>query len=103
MDMEKVKDHVESMTEEEATEYLVRMSTHFGWAGAIFTRTDIEDLHRNWHDELEEDDYTPLTEEQIDAVMSTRAWCKGIDERLCEEGFELLEIALDEIVRGQAQ
>lgn len=102
MDMEKVKAHVASMTEEEATEYLVRMSRHFGWAGAIFTRTDIEDLHRNWHDELE-DDYTPLTEEQIDAVMSTRAWRKGIDERLCEEGFELLEIALNEVVRGAEQ
>lgn len=86
---------MDTITDEQAQDLFVRLSQQFGWGGTLFTRIDAE---RNWN--TEEDG--PFTDEVWQAITLTWCWRKGLDEVLCQEGWELVNEAISEVVADRS-
>lgn len=93
---ERIDAVVENIPDEEALDWLHALRRKFGWAGTMFTDEDIRIRWQDLHED--DDDYAPMTDEQVDAVMSTYYWAKAMDEQLCENGWIVLDMALDEVM-----
>lgn len=87
---------VEAIPEGEEFDWLHALERKFGWSGTMFT---MDDIRSRWEDlRGGDEDYTPLTDEQLDAIMSTYYWNKAIPEQLTSHGWEILDMAIDEVV-----
>lgn len=87
---------VETVDETEALDFLHALRSKFGWAGTMFTD---EDIRVRWQDIHEDDDnYTPLTDEQVDEVMMTYYWSRGLQDSLTENGWVVVDMAIEEIM-----
>lgn len=75
----------DEMTETEAIHLVREIFDRFGFVGTYFTREDVESRINR-----------PLTDEEFDRVVETRAWCKGIEESMIEHGWDLIDYAVDE-------
>lgn len=87
---------VDEIDEDEGLDWLHALERRFGWSGTMFT---LDDIRIRWQDRREDDeDYTPLTDEQVDNITNTYYWAKAIPEMLCEHGWEIVDMAIDEVM-----
>jgi hypothetical protein len=91
---------IDNITEEEALTVLHKLRTKFHWAGTIFIK---EDIVYRWNDNHKEDEGYELSEEQIESVMTSWEWRKGLDEAMISSGYEVLDMALWEVKTGEEQ
>jgi hypothetical protein len=84
-----------TITEDQATDLYYRLARNFGWGGTFFTRADAEE---RW--DTEEDG--PFTDEVWEAIRLTWWWRKGLEQTLCEQGWELVAEAVAEVSRARA-
>lgn len=99
---DRINTTVMSIPETEAMDWLHALRRRFGWAGTMFTD---EDIRTRW-DEMNQDaitgefrdGHTPLTDEQVDSIMSTYYWSKGLQDSLTENGWVVLDMAIEEIM-----
>lgn len=82
--------YLDTLTEPDALRVFQYLREKFGWAGTIFTA---EDIANRWIDKGNE----PLSDSDITKVMDTRYWRRGMSETLCETGWEVLELAIEEV------
>ena len=85
---------IDNITEEEALEVMHKLRAKFHWAGTVFVK---EDIIYYWNDNYKEDEGYELTEEQIESVMTSWYWRKGLDDTMTSSGYEVLDMALWEI------
>jgi hypothetical protein len=88
---ETVADLLERLTEGELFELMMAAASRHGWAGTMFTRSDVESTEFAVGDG---EDYVRPTPVMVAAVMDSRTWRKAIPERACERGFEAMYDAL---------
>lgn len=90
---------VDAIPEGEELDWLHALERRFGWAGTMFTPDDItarwEDLRRD------DEDYKPLTEEQLENIMNSYYWSRAIQDRLTEEGWVIVDMAIDDAIDGK--
>jgi hypothetical protein len=84
------------LTEEEAVWVIARIMNDHQITGALFGPNDIRDHLEN--SVLVGDVERPVTDADVEAVLRTWEWRKGICEVLCERGYELLADACDEVL-----
>lgn len=94
----RIEDAVALISEDEAFDWKHAMERRFGWQGTMFCVEDIVFYHKDKYEDRP--DYTPLTDEQLQAVMSTRLWLRAMSESLCEHGYEIIGMAIDEVLNG---
>jgi len=87
---------VEAIPDSEALDWLHALRKKFGWAGTMFTDEDIRIRWQDLHED--EDGYTPLTDEQVDDIMMTYYWSRGLQDSLTENGWVVVDMAIDEIM-----
>ena len=81
-----------TITEDEALGMFHDMRDHFGWAGTIFTRLDVEDAYLAFSEEEEGDPVQDNTLDQVwGSVSSSREWTRTIPDRLCEIGNWIID------------
>lgn len=85
-----------TITEDEAINLYHRLAQQFGWGGTFFTREDAEE---RW----DTDDDGEFTDEVWDAIRLTWYWRKGLDEILCERGWEIVSEAVWEVAHDRAK
>jgi hypothetical protein len=91
---------IDNITEEEALDVLHKLRTKFHWAGTVFMKDDI--IYR-WKDKYGEEEGQALSDEQIESVMTSWEWRKGLDEAMTSSGYEVLDMALWEVKTGEEQ
>jgi len=91
---------IDNITEEEALDVLHKFRTKFGWAGTVFMKDDI--IYR-WEDKYGEEEGYALSDEQIEKVMVSWQWRKGMEESMIETGYEVMDMVLWEIKTGEEQ
>jgi hypothetical protein len=89
--------NTETITEHEAVGVYHELANRFGWAGTFFTRDDAEErwLQESGEDTFSDDNWNDLT--------STWYWRKGIENRLCEEGWDVVDLAIDDALKAKAE
>lgn len=89
----------DDLDEQAALRLFHALRDHFGWAGTFFTR---EDCAQQAIDA--EGDYAerPLTDAEWEAVQRTWEWRKGIEEVLCERGWDIVADAVSEALGPDA-
>jgi hypothetical protein len=85
----------ETITEDEAIDVYYKFAKRFGWGGTFFNREDAEE---RWMQDTGED---ALSDDDWDNITSTWYWRKGLQDRLCEEGWELVQLAIDEVLANK--
>ena len=95
----RIDDAVALISEGEALDWKHAIERRFNWQGTTFCAEDIVFYHKDKYEDR--DDYTPLTDEQLQAVMKTRLWLRAMSESLCEHGYEIIDLALDEVLKGE--
>lgn len=87
--------NIENITEEEAIDIMRQFKIKFDWVGTMFYK---EDITARWEDNYGEDDnYEPLTDDQIEHIMVSYEWRKGMEEAMLFAGYEVLDMALWEL------
>lgn len=89
---------VDAIPDGEEFDWLHALERRFGWSGTMFC---LDDIRVRWQDLREGDeDYTPLTDEQVDNITNTYYWAKSLPEMLTEHGWEIVDMAIDEVMKG---
>ena len=87
--------NIENITEDEALDLFQKLRSKFYWTGTVFTKEDI--IYR-WLDKYPvKEGNEPLTDDQIEQIMVSYEWRKGMDEAMTETGYEVLDMALWEL------
>lgn len=86
------------LTEDEAMSVLYRLQTQFGWAGTMFTRADAE---QTWRESYplspgQEANELEMPDDLWKAVQGTWEWREGIAKMLTEQGWNLINAAVDD-------
>jgi hypothetical protein len=78
-----------TISNEDAGRLFFELCRRFKWQGAYFSALDIEGY---WHDRYGDDeDYQPLTPEQVEQVMEQRMWRVGLGDALCQEAYAVVQ------------
>jgi hypothetical protein len=85
---------MESITEEEAMRMVYAMSQKFEWVMWFQTKEDVMSA-------LQTTKPTPISDEQIESVMSTRMWRKVMQEALADTAWECMQDAIYEAENGE--
>lgn len=99
MDKDTVRDFIKSLatvlTEDECIDLYHHMAREYHWTGTFFTIADIESYLTDDPDA----EYTPeFIEAVTDSVLESYEWSKGIQDTMCEVGFDLIGAAIHDIV-----
>lgn len=87
--------NIENITEEEAIDIMRQFKIKFDWVGTLFYKEDI--IYRWADNNSDKENYEPLTDDQIEQIMVSYEWRKGMDEAMTETGYEVLDMALWEL------
>ena len=80
------------MDSEDASRLLVTLCNKFNFKGGHFSALDIEGY---WHDRYgDDDDYQPLTPEQVEQVMEQRMWRVGLEDALSQQAYAVVQDAV---------
>ena len=82
----------QEVTEDQAFTILHQLRLRFGWAGTMFCRGDADALMDGEHA------MDAMTDEQWWDLQMTWEWRKGLQEIITERGFEIISIAVDQVV-----
>ena len=78
--MERLESMLTEVTESEADHIFHILRSKFGWSGTVFSREDVESyLDRE------------LTDEEWETVQNSYEWRKGVQDRMCERGWESID------------
>jgi len=80
---------VASLTEQEAVTLALDIRRQFNWNVTIF---QTEDIVMAFTDRYEREP----TDDELNDIMATYYWRK-MEDRMCEEGFECIGMAIDEL------
>jgi len=82
-------------SESDAIEIWQALCDRFGWAGTFFTRSDVESAWNGY--ENINDPHIDLPDEVWEKVQDDWVWTKGLTDRLCEIGFDMINELMSEI------
>lgn len=89
------------MTQEEAFSMFRNLETKFSWSGTVFTPDDVQECIIN---RREADGLEPLTDEQLEEavylVVDSRDWSKWLPDWMTEQGWEIINTAIFDILEN---
>lgn len=80
----------DEMTQEDAQKIIQEIFDRFGFTGTYFGRGDVE----AWMER-------PVTDDEFNRVVETRAWIRNLPEAMCEHGWDGVGYACDEAGLGR--
>lgn len=100
-----ITESIPSLSEDEAFSVMHTLAKHFGWAGTMFCRGDAEQEWQNLQYDhasgLTPND--PMPDNVWTHIQNSWEWRKGIEELLCERGWELVSNAVEEALTATAK
>ncbi len=90
---QQIMDFVKSMERDDAIFLVNEVLYRFGWVGSFFVTEDVIQV-------LEDEGYEP-SGENLDAVMDTLEWRRGITEAMDATGWDLIFDAVKSTMEGK--
>ncbi len=90
---QQIMDFVKSMERDDAIFLVNEVLYRFGWVGSFFVTEDVIQV-------LEDEGYEP-SGENLDAVMDTLEWRRGITEAMDATGWDLIFVAVKSTMEGK--